>query len=202
MATTENQPPEQQSTGGHSERLLKAQAAELAALRERIADLPDVDTLATWRASHERLSQLQADLPGWRAQLQEAHQAEQQRLQQTVQQQAEALTQAQLRSDLQAAFTQAGGNVAFFDAWRELGGKHVSRAEDGTLQIDGKPLSEALAGQRDDQLLGVFYHPRFGTGAGARGGRDVRVTNTQNLQGMSTGQLFHEAFVKRTGAQQ
>lgn len=205
MATTENQPPEQQSTGSHSERLLKAQAAELAALRERVADLPDVDTIAAWRASHERLSQLQADLPGWRAQLQQAHQAERQQLQQTVAEQQQALAQAQLRSDLQAAFLQAGGSAQHFPAWMELAGKHVTRGEDGAL-VSGDnggpvPLADALARQRDDSLYGVFFHPRYGSGAGARSGVDGRVTTTRNLQGMSTGALFREAFVKR-GAQQ
>lgn len=201
MATTENQPPEQQSTGGHSERLLKAQAAELAALRERVADLPDVDTLATWRASHERLSQLQADLPGWRAQLQEAHQAERQQLQQTVAEQQQALAQAQLQQEMQREFLTAGGQAQLFDVWREIGAKGITRGDDGTLQINGKPLAEALAGHRDDPVLGIAFHPRYGSGAGARSGVDGRVTTTRNLQGMSTGALFREAFVKR-GAQQ
>lgn len=192
--TTETATPSPENQGGNTERLLRAQAAELQALRERVADLPDADTLTQWRASHERLSQLQADLPAWRQQLQEAHQAEQERLQKTVAEQQQALTQAALQQEMQSAFTQAGGNVAFFDAWRELGGKHVTRGEDGSLQINGKPLSEALAGQREDQLLGVFYHPRYGSGGGSRGGIDARVNNAQDMHRMTTDQKFRAAF--------
>lgn len=197
MPTTTNEPD-----GNHSERLLRAQAAELAALRERVADLPDPDTLATWRASHERLSQLQADLPGWRQQLQQAHQAEQQRLQQTVEQQAQALTQAQLQQEMQAAFLQAGGNPLLQPVWQELAGKRVSRSDDGSLQIDGQPLADALARHRSDPVLGVAFHPQYGAGAGAHSGRDVRVINQPDLSKMTTGQLFREAFVNRSRVQQ
>lgn len=199
MATIENQPPDQQSTGAHSERLLRAQAAELAALRERVADLPDPDTLTTWRASHERLQALQQDLPQWREQLQQAHQAEQARLQQTVEQQAQALTHAQLQQEVQREFLTAGGNAQLYDVWRELAGKHASRGEDGTLQINGQPLSDALAGHRSDPVLAVAFHPRYGAGGGARSGMDGRVVNQPDLSKMSTSQLFRMGFVKRSG---
>lgn len=190
------EPLEQQNDnlGSNAERLLRAQAAELQALRERVADLPDPDTMAAWRASHERLTEMQASLPQWRERLQAAHQQEQQRLQQTVEQQQQALADAQLRSELQTAFLQSGGNPAFFDAWRELGAKNITRADDGALMINGQPLNDALTQQRMDQMLGMFYHPRYGAGSGAKPGKDGRVSNTANLHKMKTGELFRAAF--------
>lgn len=201
MATTENQPPEQQSTGGHSERLLKAQAAELAALRERVTNMPDPDEMAVWRASHQQLQALQQDLPAWREQLQQAHAAEQARLQATVAEQQQALAHAALQQEMQAAFLQAGGNAALQPVWQELAGKRVSRSDDGSLQIDGQPLADALASHRGDPVLGIAFYPRYGAGAGAHSGRDVRVTNQPDLSKMSTGQLFREAFVNRSKVQ-
>lgn len=204
MGTTTNEPPEQHQTGGHSERLLRAQAAELQALRDRVADLPDVDTLSEWRASHEQLTQLRGELPAWREQLQAAHHAEQAKLQGQVQQQQQALQDAQMRSDLQAAFISGGGNIAHFPAWLELyGSKYVKRGENGAILAtdngQDSPLSDALMAQRSDSLYGVFFHPRYGSGGGATGsGRDVRVINAPNLQNVKTGELFRRAFGRQS----
>lgn len=190
---------ETSSSSSNAERLLRAQALELSALRERVAGMPDPDVLAAWRASHERLSELQADLPAWRQQLQAAHQQERQQLQQRLQEQEQALSAAQLRSELQTAFLQAGGNPAHFGAWLELyGSKYARRGDDGALAVseNGEPiaLADALANQREDALYGAFFHPQFGSGSGARPGRDIRVTNGPDLQKMKTGDLFRTAF--------
>ena len=195
--STETATPSPEDKGNHAERLLRAQAAELEALRARVADLPDPDTMASWRASHERLSELQADLPTWREQLQAAHQAERARLESTVQQQQQALADAALRSELQTAFLQGGGNGPHFDAWRELAGKNITRGEDGALLVNGKPVSDALSEHRQDSIYGVFFHPRYGSGGGAKGGFDGRVSHGQDLHSLSTSEKFTAAFARR-----
>lgn len=177
-----------------AESLLRAQAAELEALRSMVTGLPDAETLASWRASHERLSALQADLPSWRASLQAAHESERSQLQERLQQQQQALTEASLASDLQQAFAAAGGSAPHFAAWRTMAGQNVARAEDGSITINGKPVSDALNEHRSDAVYSVFFHPRYGSGGGSRGGFDGRVVNGPDLHKMSTSELFRVAF--------
>lgn len=199
MPTAAPEPPEQSNT----EKLLRAQAAELEALRARVADLPDADTLLDWRSKAEQYDALAADLPAWREQLQAAHQQERQTLQQQLQQRDEDLGRERLQAQMQAAFLQAGGNAMHFPSWLELyGSKYVQAGEDGRLVStengQNMELSELLNQQRSDTLYGVLFHPRYGAGSGTRGGRDNRVTSTVDLSKMKTGDLFRAGFVKQS----
>jgi len=47
---------------------------------------------------------------------------------------------------------------------------------------------------RDDPVHGIHFKPRYGSGGGARGGFDGRVSNGQDLHGLSTAEKFHAAF--------
>lgn len=196
---TAPEPPEQpQQTA--ADRLLRAQAAELEALRARVADLPDPDALLEMRAKAEKFDALVADLPGWKEQLQAAHQQEQQALQQRLQEQEGELTRERLQSELQAQFLRAGGNPLHFSAWLELyGSKYVKPGEDGRMVSteNGQtiPLEDVLNNQRTDPLYGVLYHPRYGSGGGSRQGNvDGRVTTVNDLSKMKTSDLFKTAF--------
>lgn len=47
---------------------------------------------------------------------------------------------------------------------------------------------------RDDPVHGIHFKPRYGSGGGARGGFDGRVSNGQDLSGLSTAEKFAVAF--------
>jgi hypothetical protein len=197
-APAPQEPPQQTA----ADRLLRAQAAELEALRARVADMPDADTLMAWRSKAERLDALAADLPGWRAELQQQFGAERDKLAQQLQQRDADLERQRQQTELQTQFLQSGGNPLHFAAWQELyGSKYIKQAADGsyisTENGQSIPLGELLDRQRDDALYGVLFHPRYGSGSGARSGKDTRITNQPSLNNMKTGQLFTEAFSKR-----
>lgn len=194
--------PQDQPRETAADRLLRAQAAELEALRSRVQDLPDPDTLTEWRAKAQRFDELNAELPTWREQLQAAHQQEREQLQQQVSQHQAQVAAASLENELQREFLQAGGNPVHFSMWRELyGSKYAQRGEDGRIVCTENGQSMAIADvlnqQRRDPLFGVLFHPAYGTGSGARSGRDGRVVSTAGLQNMKTGDLFREAFSRK-----
>lgn len=201
-------PPEQpddQPQQSAAEKLLRAQAAELEALRSRVQDLPDPDTLASWRSKAERFDSLAAELPQWRQQLASAHQQERDQLRQQLEQRDADLSREREHSQMQAAFLQAGGNPTHFPAWLELyGSKHVRPGDNGLVSTENGEtvaLSELLNRQRSDALYGVLFHPRYGAGSGARGGRDTRVNHIADPNKTPTSQLFHQAFGSRRLAQ-
>ena len=194
--------PSEQPQQSNAEKLLRAQAAELEALRARVADLPDQDTLLQWRSKAEKFDSLQADLPAWREQLQAAHQQERQQLQQQLQQRDADLDRQRQQTAMQTAFLQAGGNPLHFGAWMELyGSKYVQQADNGQLVSteNGQTieLSELLNRQRSDALYGVLFHPRYGSGSGARAGSSVSVTTVADLSKMKTSDLFRAGFTKQ-----
>jgi len=205
MATESPPPTDQQDQPRESaaDRLLRAQAAELEALRSQMANIPDPDTLLQWRSKAEQFDSLAAELPTWRQQLQAAHQQERQQLQQQISEHQAKVAATTLESELQREFMAAGGNPIHFSMWRELyGSKYAQRAEDGSIISieNGQPVSLAkvLQSQRTDPLFGVLYHPQYGSGGGSRSGRpDARVTSTAGLQNMKTGELFREAFSRK-----
>jgi hypothetical protein len=193
--------PDDQPQQSAADRLLRAQAAELEALRAQVQNLPDADTLSSWRSKAERFDALAADLPQWREQLSAAHQQEREALRQQLEQRDSDLSRQQLQSQIQTAFLQAGGNPLHFGAWMELyGSKFVKPGENGLVSVENGQtvdLPELLNRQRNDALYGVLFHPQYGGGSGARSGRDVRVVNTADLSGKSTSQLFRENFGSR-----
>jgi hypothetical protein len=196
-AAPEPQEPQQSA----ADRLLRAQAAELEALRAQVKDLPDPDTLLAWRGKAEQFDALAADLPAWREQLQAAHQQERRQLQQQLQSRDAELQQQQQQHQLQTLFLQAGGNPLHFSAWLELyGSKFVQRTEDGQLVSNENgqimPIADVLSAQSNDALYGVLFHPRYGAGSGGRMGKDARVTTVPDLNKMKTGEIFREAFAK------
>lgn len=70
---------------------------------------------------------------------------------------------------------------------------------DGTPALDpetGKriTLREHFAKLRKDPVHGMHFQPEYGSGSGARGGRDGRVSTTADLSKVPTGQLFKDAF--------
>jgi hypothetical protein len=193
--------PEPQPQQSAADRLLRAQAAELEALRAQIKDLPDPDQLLAWRGKAEQFDALAADLPNWKEQLQAAHQQERQQLQSQLQSRDAELQQQQQQHQLQTQFLQAGGNPLHFSAWLELyGSKFVQRTEDGQLVSNENgqimPIADVLASQRSDALYGVLFHPRYGTGSGGRMGKDARVATIPDLNKMKTGEIFRQAFAK------
>lgn len=71
--------------------------------------------------------------------------------------------------------------------------------DDGDPVIDedtGKRLPPAkwFAKLRQDPVHGMHFQPEYGSGSGARAGRDGRVTNTEDLSKLSTSQLFRQSF--------
>lgn len=73
---------------------------------------------------------------------------------------------------------------------------------DGTPALDAETgkritLREHFARLRKDPVHGMHFQPEYGSGSGARGGRDGRVNTTADLSKVPTGQLFKDAFGQR-----
>lgn len=101
------------------------------------------------------------------------------------------------------------GRTPFDYIWQVFG---TSYAEDKNglylLDADGSPaldpetgkritLREHFAKLRKDPVHGIHFQPEYGSGGGARVGRDGRVNNTTDLSKVPTGQLFKDAFARR-----
>lgn len=56
---------------------------------------------------------------------------------------------------------------------------------------------EYFARLRKDPVHGKHFQPEYGSGGGARPGRDGRVSSTADLSKVPTGQLFRDAFSRR-----
>ncbi len=70
---------------------------------------------------------------------------------------------------------------------------------DGSPRLDeetGKRITppEFFAKLRKDPVHGMHFQPEYGSGSGARGGRDGRVSNSADLGKVPTSQLFRESF--------
>lgn len=70
---------------------------------------------------------------------------------------------------------------------------------DGTPALDAETgkrvtLREHFAKLRRDPVHGMHFQPEYGSGSGARGGRDGRVNNTADLSKVPTSQLFRDSF--------
>lgn len=101
------------------------------------------------------------------------------------------------------------GRTPFDYIWQLFG---TSYAEDKNglylLDSDGSPALDAESGKRitlrehfaklrKDPVHGMHFQPEYGSGSGARGGRDGRINTTTDLSKVPTGQLFKDAFGQR-----
>lgn len=77
------------------------------------------------------------------------------------------------------------------------------------VDADGDPVIDEETGKRlppnkwfqklrQDPVHGLHFQPEYGSGSGARSGRDGRVTTTKDLSKLSTSQLFREAFQRKS----
>lgn len=77
---------------------------------------------------------------------------------------------------------------------------------DGSPRLDeetGKRISPSdfFAKLRKDPVHGMHFQPEYGSGSGARGGRDGRVSSAEDLSKLPTSQLFRDSFgAKRRAA--
>jgi hypothetical protein len=83
----------------------------------------------------------------------------------------------------------------------DKGGLYLVDA-DGTPALDpetGKriTLREHFAKLRKDPVHGMHFQPEYGSGSGARAGRDGRVSSSEDLTKVPTGQLFRDSFGAR-----
>ena len=104
------------------------------------------------------------------------------------------------------------GRTPFDYIW-QLFGSSIAEDKNGLYVVDsdGDPVMDEESGKRvtareyfaklrKDAVHGIHFQPEFGSGGGARGGRDGRVNNTADLSKVPTGQLFRENFgPKRRG---
>ena len=101
------------------------------------------------------------------------------------------------------------GRTPFDYIWRLYGdqfaedksGIYLADA-DGSPRLDeetGKRITPAdfFAKLRKDPVHGMHFQPEYGSGSGARGGRDGRVNSSADLTKVPTGQLFRESFGAR-----
>lgn len=73
---------------------------------------------------------------------------------------------------------------------------------DGSPRLDeetGKRITPAefFVKLRKDAVHGMHFQPEYGSGSGARSGRDGRVNNSADLSKVPTGQLFRDSFGAR-----
>lgn len=134
---------------------------------------------------------------------------------QTAKQQAE---REALRIKTEREFLAAGGSVDAseidgrtpFDYIWQLFGATFAEDKQGiyVADKDGDPVMDSETGKRltpreyfaklrKDPVHGKHFQPEYGSGSGARGGRDGRVTSSSDLSKVPTGQLFKDAFGKR-----
>lgn len=98
------------------------------------------------------------------------------------------------------------GRTPFDYIWQVFGS---SFAEDKNglyiVDRDGDPVMDEETGKRitpreyfgrlrKDPVHGMHFQPEYGSGSGARGGRDGRVSTTADLSKVPTSQLFRESF--------
>lgn len=101
------------------------------------------------------------------------------------------------------------GRTPFDYIWQLFGSQYAEDKAglylvdaDGTPALDpetGKriTLREHFAKLRKDPVHGMHFQPEYGSGSGARGGRDGRVNSSADLNKVPTGQLFRESFGAR-----
>ena len=101
------------------------------------------------------------------------------------------------------------GRTPFDYIWQLFGSQYAEDKAglylvdaDGTPALDpetGKriTLREHFAKLRKDPVHGMHFQPEYGSGSGARGGRDGRVNSSADLTKVPTGQLFRESFGAR-----
>lgn len=101
------------------------------------------------------------------------------------------------------------GRTPFDYIWQLFGSQYAEDKAglylvdaDGTPALDpetGKriTLREHFAKLRKDPVHGMHFQPEYGSGSGARGGRDGRVNNSADLTKVPTGQLFRDSFGAR-----
>lgn len=104
------------------------------------------------------------------------------------------------------------GKTPFDYIWLAFQGSF--RADKQGLYVvdsDGDPVIDEDTGKRlppgkwfqklrQDPVHGLHFQPEYGSGSGARSGRDGRVTTTKDLQKLPTNQLFREAFSRKSTA--
>lgn len=98
------------------------------------------------------------------------------------------------------------GRTPFDYIWQLFGTQYAEdKAGLYVLDADGTPaldpetgkrvtLREHFSKLRKDPVHGMHFQPEYGSGSGARGGRDGRVSTTADLSKVPTGQLFKDAF--------
>lgn len=188
--------PEQQETP--EARLLKAQAVELAALRRRLADLPEPDALAEAMEKARRYDDLAQQLPQWRQQVADALQAEREQGRQQLDAQQEEIARIRTGQDAQRTFIEAGGRAEAWPVFAELMLKNVRREDDGSLSYTASgapvPLQQAMSSLQDDPVYGAFFGGRLGSGGGSRSTSNGRIRPVVDMASMSTEEKFRYAF--------
>ena len=180
--------PEQQADTTAASRLLRAQSAELAALRKRLEGVPDPEDLAALRQKAERFDALSQTLP---------------QLQQQVaglfRQQQAAVDAQRLQTAISAAFVEAGGLPAWSAPFAELHVQKASLDSSGQVVMSGtdgtpKPIAQVLEQLRVDGQWSHTFKPMYGSGSGMTPAHDPRIAHGPDLSRLNTSQKFDLAF--------
>lgn len=205
-----------------AERKLRRQEAQRAAqLQAQLQEVGQVDPklLAEAQAkaqAAEQQRQLIEQQTALRLQEQEKKYQEQlARITGDLQQQKTAAEREALRIKTEREFLAAkglmeastiDGRTPFDYIWQLYGNQFAEDRNglfladaDGSPRLDeetGKRItpSEFFARLRKDPVHGMHFQPEYGSGSGARGGRDGRVSNAADLSKMPTSQLFRDNF--------
>jgi hypothetical protein len=205
-------------------KLNRTNAARAAQLDAQLREVGQVDPklLAEAQAKAEAAEQqrllLQQQIDSRLAEQQRKYDEQLAKLTSELQNKATAAEREALRVKAEREFLAAkgltdaseiDGRTPFDYIWQLFG---VQYAEDKNglyiLDSDGTPaldpetgkritLREHFAKLRKDPVHGMHFQPEYGSGSGARGGRDGRINNTADLSKVPTGQLFADAFGRR-----
>ena len=184
--------------------LMRAQAAELQALRRQLASMPDPEALEAIRSKAARFDQLEQSLPEWQQQVQQAFSAEQQQAAAAIAHERQQLNETRLRSEVTAAYLRHGGLPQWADSFFDLigrraqlddAGKVVTDLLQGESPVPFEQALQALEAHPQTQHLMALFAPRFGSGSNAATSRDVR-TLTDQYDGMDSIQLMTQGLKK------
>lgn len=177
---------------------MRAQAVELAALRRRLAEVPEPDVLVELQEKARRYDGLAQQLPQWRQQVADALETERSHGREQITAQQQEIARIRTQQDAQRTFIEAGGRAEAWPVLSELLLRHVHRAEDGSLIYTANsapvPLQEAMSSLQDDPVYGAFFAGKLGSGGGSRSASNGRVRPVVDMSKLSTEEKFRLAF--------
>lgn len=197
------------STVRNTRRERDAKDKELKEARARLAQLESVDPElhAKLVAESAKRAELEAETAARVQTIEKTYSEQLAAAKQEQENAAKQVQQLQKQWAFEKAFTEAGGRAGRFTelAFRELGDQ-VQLQDDGTLAVvdkagafvldDGKRVkpSEWLKQFKNDEVVGYWFQPERGAGAGLTPQPGTALANGADMHSLSTSELYAQSF--------